>query len=664
MRLGVRQLVVLSAAAAAALPPRAADAQASLSRDGHVPVAVRAALTVGEARTTVWTQVHATTDAGPFALVVPAAPGAAVDLATDAWLEAIEAATAVRIGPPSGIDATCPGASDEPLHVAGDLEHHATLLPAEIDVVVGAAELLLWAAERQLEVPGPVAQALADGETTHFVALRFAAPAADVWTPTIRVALPGSKPVLPLAIAHADATPIAVTLFTFGAGRPLLPGVEVAVDPAAIELDAATSSSSYPAARASVLAPHGAWLVEAAGHAPLVSSLALPGGATAPSLVDEYLARAAAYGVTSEDPDACAAIAIDAIEQPGAIGLACARGDVAVVEGGSPCVEAPAVDEIDPARLRCGTDADDLALALSGLSGSEAWLGRVAMAIAPGESGADQVVGVSDGAAVEPSLEAGGVDLSGCDGGGGAGGGGEGGGTGASSTGSGSGSGPGGATPPTTGPSAGSGASVVVEVPVRVYDVTCGCSGEYVIVDYVEVAESDVPEDGSYYAEESDDCGGDSSGSYETGEVEESPPEDDCGGDSSDSASDEGCSGETSDTAESGSSSDDSCSGDTTDTSGDDGDDSTDGDDGGGDDGGDDGGDSTDGGDDGSESGGDSGCGCDESAVAAAAGRARMRTGTRRLLAARPRLSVMTIGLIALLAPLRRLTRPRRRDSR
>jgi hypothetical protein len=185
---------------------------------------------------------------------------------------------------------------------------------------------------------------------------------------------------------------------------------------------------------------------------------------------------------------------------------------------------------------------------------------------------------------------------------------------------------------------------------VLVYDVTCGCGGEYVIVDYVEVPEHEAPEDGSYYAQDGDDCEGETSESVESADVESTP------------SSDEGCGSDTSETA---SGSDETAEGDTdcgSDTS------ETAGDDGGGDDGGDDGGD-TDGGsseegsgcegDDGG-SGEDSGCDCGgDSGLARSAARPPVRTSLR----ARPRLSVMALGLVLLVAPLRRLTRPRR-DAR
>ncbi len=650
-----RRAAALLATAALLTVPSVAGGQTTVSSAGHAPIELRTAIALGGPRTTVWTQVHATTEAGAFALVVPAATGAGLDLATDAWLEALEAATARRVLPPSGVDAVCPedGGSD-PVHVVGDLEHRATLVPAETDVLAGAGEVLLWAAERDLVVSPEVAQALADSEATHFVALRFAAPEGEAWTPTLRVALPTAEATLPLALVQASDVELDVTVFALAAGRVSLPGELVAIDPSRLEFDADSATSDYRGARASALDDAGAWLVEAAGHGALVASVALAGEQAIPAVVAEYFARADAYGAATDDPDACTSLVVGVLGEPAVLGAACPRADLGVVGGGPACVEAPAGGEVDPVLLRCGGDADDLALAFSGLAGEDAWLTRIAARIAPGQVGLDRAVSAGEGEEVTPVLQAGSVDLSGCGQGGGSGEGGAGASTTASSTTGGSGSGPTTSvgSGPLPGASAGGGV-VYVEVPVRVYDVTCGCSGEYVIVDYLDVPEEEVPEDGSYYAEGEDGgCSGDTAESYETSEVDEEPTDEDCEGDTRETSSDDGCEGETSETAES---SGDGCSGDTSDSA-DDGDDDGDDDGGSSDDGGDDGGSSD--GSDGSE--GDSGCGCDESAVAAAATRATKRPSVRRVLRARPKLSVLALGLIALLAPLRRITRPRR----
>ena len=611
-----------------------ARAQVTLSSGAPEPVEQRIAVALGPTRSVVWVAAHARPAAGAFALVVPARSGASIDVATDAWLEALEAATAPRILPPPGIEPTCPGdPPSDPFHVAGDLEHHATLAPVETVTLEGAADLLLWAAQNELTVSGPVAAALADSDASHFVALRFASPGGDAWTPTVRVAFAGPEPILPLSLAQAGSDPQIVTLFAFSEGRAAPEGALVELDPAELTFDVARARTDYRDVLGGLLAPPGTFAVESASHDVLVSAGGLPGGATIPSLVGAYYQRAVDLGAASGDPDACAAAAASAIERPERFAEACPRADLGVIDGQGDCFESPTEDETDPAALRCGGDADDLALALSGLEGEGAWLTRISLRIAAGETGAETALSAAPGDAVDPVLVAGSADFSDCDEGGGGQGGsgatssadaGAGGQNGAGPTGS---AGPGGLT---TGAS-GDGPRVTIEVPVRVYDTGCGCSGDYVIVDYIEVYEDEVPASGSYYAED-DGCDGDTSESYETSEVESSPDEG-------------GCNGETSETSDSESSGD-GCSGDTSESSGDDSDDGTSDDT------------SDDGSDGSSESGDDSGCGCDDESTGSEEAAAR-HTRQLKAMRARPRFSIVAFGIALLLAPLRRLTRKR-----
>ncbi len=255
--------------------PRPALAQAALSSAGHDTLEQRIAIALGPSRTVVWTQVHAAAEAGAFALIVPVEAGAGLDLSTEAWLEALEASTAPHILPPSGVEAVCPGDAGPPaVHVAGDLALHVPLVPAEVDTLVGAADVLLWAAERELDVPSAVAQAFAQSEATHFVAMRFAAPAGDVWSPTLRVAFPGVATTLPLALVQAGSVELRTTLFVLGEGRSGLPGSAVTVDGGSLAIDVATRTSDYFAARSAALAPAGSWLVESASQLPAGASAA------------------------------------------------------------------------------------------------------------------------------------------------------------------------------------------------------------------------------------------------------------------------------------------------------------------------------------------------------------------------------------------------------
>src|SRR5262249_41020132 len=91
----------------------------------------------------------------------------------------------------------------------------------------------------------------------------------------------------------------------------------------------------------------------------------------------------------------------------------CPRADLGVVDGADTCTESPA-GQTDPAALRCGEGADDLAVALSGLVPSETWLTRRSMQIAKGQSGAAWPIKFAAGGEVSPLLKAGSVDFSAC----------------------------------------------------------------------------------------------------------------------------------------------------------------------------------------------------------------------------------------------------------
>jgi hypothetical protein len=260
------------------------------------------------------------------------------------------------------------------------------------------------------------------------------------------------------------------------------------------------------------------------------------------------------------------------------VGSVCPRGELAVVPGGALCSgDLVEPGEVSPELLRCGGIADDLALALSDLEPSQAWLTRAVQLVAPDSTGSDRDVGFVDGPRLDPVLVATEVDLSGCEGEGGAG-----------PTGP-SGSGPSGSSSSGTGAGTGSGAGepVYVEVPLRSYE-GCGCSGTWVTIDYLLVdATGEEPPPEAYYVEDDGGCSADSSESYETDSYSDEPRAESCtsdttgigetdssdsddwgeSGESFDSSGD--CSGDTSDGSSDSSTADD-CSGDTSSDSGDD----------------------------------------------------------------------------------------------
>jgi hypothetical protein len=445
----------------------------------------------------------------------------------------------------------------------------------------------------------------------------------ELVTPTLRVVSTGAA-ALPVALTAAGTSDLRVTTWLLGAGRAKLAGTAaVTLDPASLEWNASDATSNLDEARLLALqgAPTAA-LVEAASHAALSQNVAIAGGTSAiDGVAGTFFERAAAYAEIGADPAACTTQAAIALASSAPVATSCPRADLGVVDGTESCEEATARGQTAPAALRCGTLADDLAVALSGAVPADTWLTRASVLVPAGGVGTPYQVSFAGDVEASPVLTAEAIDVSECETG-------EGGsGPGPGSSGSGGPSLPGDPGPGSSGgvsPGGGSSGDWVY-----VDASGCSCSGTYEYVEYGD-GEDEVPVEST---SSGDDCGDDSSSSG-----------DDCGGDTTESA--EGGDDCSDDTSESGSSDDcggdstessDDCSGDSTDSSGDDcsGDSS--------------GGDSC-GGD---SSGGDSCSGGSGDDCSVATSRGRRARG--------PRLSPMVLGLLFVIAPMRRWGSRRRR---
>lgn len=594
------------------------------------PVEQRVAVAGGPDRTTLWTSLHLEADAGPIALVIPVPPGASLDISSDAWFEALEVATAPRVLPPNGVSSTCPNSTEpgELFHVAGRVDHTSSLLPEEVQVLADGGAVSVWASSNGMWLSDPAKAALSTMAGMRFLAARFEASGQSATTRTIRVVMPGAEATLPLSLTRAgDDKDLLVTTWLIGPGAGGLVGATaVEVPEAKIAWDAKTSESSYAAARASALlaaGPVGAAL-ECAGHDPLSHNLPVADGkASITGVITTLFERAGAYGDGAFETDACIAQAAAALASATPVAASCPRADLGVVDGADTCSEMPG-GYTDPAALRCGDGADDVAVALSGLVPAETWLTRQSMLIERGTGGLTWALKFAPGAALSPVVTATSVDLGACfeepD-------------AGSTTWSSGSGFDPssssggmtsGGSNNPSGGSPTGGPPNVYVSP-----DVGCDCSGTADTVDYWE--ETAPSDDGDTYESSSgddcssdttsssgDDCGGDTSESYgSSGDScdsgEDPGGSDNCTGDTSSSEDCSGDTGSSGESCDSGSGSADSC-----------------------------------------DSGGSSGSDC-----SVASGR---RDGAKRRA---PKLSAMTLGLLALIAPLRRAgTRKRQRGPK
>jgi hypothetical protein len=488
-----------------------------------------------------------------------AAPGASLDWSSSAWFEALEIATAPRVRPPAGVVAACPGQTpaSDPIDMVGDAFHADPMAPLELVVLSDADAVVSWALSNGLAVTPELYDGLATLTGMRFVVARFAAPNGEAWTPTLRVSGPDVSPTLPLVLTSATASSdLLVSAFTIAEGRTALDGVQLSIDASALSYDAASGDTNYASVRRAVLlgSVAAASLLEASSRTAWVDALAVGSSHVIEPAVDSYVMRAAIY--EGFDGPACSAQVATAIDVESPVSPSCARADLGVVDELPSCTESVQAGEIDPALLRCGADADDIAVAMSEHVAATTWLTRHSVIVPASQSGTLRSVAVAPGSAVDPIHEASTLDLSGCESSTGAGGSGAGG-SGAGGSGAG-GSGAGGAG------AGGAGSGGAIDVPV--YELQTGCGAPTVggIIYYIEVDETEPPD--AYYQEQAD-CGGEASDSYtpvyeddgESNGVEDEIAADgtegDCGGEASDtydeSDSDDGCGGDSSESYES-----------------------------------------------------------------------------------------------------------------
>jgi uncharacterized membrane protein YgcG len=355
-------------------------------------VTVREATATAGGRMVRWGSVEVRGTASTMAWIIPAAQGAALDLASDAWLEALEAASAPRVVPP---DVTPPCGIPGGVEVEGDFTHTATAAPGTVVVASDRPALDAALASFGLSVTSDLAPAVDASFTAGnaMVALIYPEVSADMVTRTVRV-VDTSPPALPLALVEAGASPVSVTAFAFGGGS-------VAIgDQPPVSMDASAvvwlsdGTSSYPSVRDTLLAANpGAWLFETGGHDVVFEGVPVPGATATPSLTSSYYFRAAAYGDATAAPDTCTDNA-SAIAQSGSlVAPSCPAGSLARVgEPPSQCQQIVGAGEIDPSLLGCGGIADDLAMALSSLAPTQTWITRVRGSIAPWTPGQDSSV--------------------------------------------------------------------------------------------------------------------------------------------------------------------------------------------------------------------------------------------------------------------------------
>jgi hypothetical protein len=329
---------------------RAVGGILSTPRDPAAVVEARYAIAISKAQTTRWASLRVERFPGAMAWLIPVRPGARISETSDAWFEALEAATAVRVvGPTCGPDAGAP-----PVHVERPTAHEPSAPALHVTDIDGVAHLHSFAQEWAFDLPAAIEERFAtlEGRGFHFVAMVYGGAVDRVLTRTVRVT-DDAFPAVPLFLTSGPSSARAVRIAAFFIAETRArvgSGSEEELDAKGVSF--ADGKTNYDQVLLSELSVHrgASWIVEASDHAFFFGGARGPAGTEpTPPISETYVARAADYG--------------------------------------------------DP--------LDDLSLSLSGLDSTKAWITRVAGIVPEREFGDDLAVTLGAAQAKSPFVVAG-----------------------------------------------------------------------------------------------------------------------------------------------------------------------------------------------------------------------------------------------------------------
>jgi uncharacterized membrane protein YgcG len=312
VRLAFRVALAAASLAFIAAPAtaRAMGAVVSSPPGASSAIAVRVAVAASDepgAPTAKWGSVTVQGSATAFVWIVPARPGALLQLSPDAWLEALEEATAPRVVPP---DATPPCDFPGGAEVEGSFTPTATTAPGAVTVATDRATLdaalASWGLSVTPELSPAIDAVLASG--SDLVAMLFTDTRGTIVTRTFRV-IDDAPVAVPLSLTTAGANEVQVTAFALRSASPAF-GAEpdLTIDPTAV-LWRSDGTSSYASARDTMLdANPGRWLLETSGPTIVSTSTTLPDGSTVPSLTAAYESLVATAGDAGTSDDLAVAL--------------------------------------------------------------------------------------------------------------------------------------------------------------------------------------------------------------------------------------------------------------------------------------------------------------------------------------------------------------------
>ncbi len=362
----------------------------------------RMAVATSATRTTRWAQISVQGASAGFVWLVPVGPGARLDPGSDAWLDALDAATApVIVAPSSNTTCNLTRSAEYTPSVTCPLSTQPTLTTVATDM----ASLSTFVSGAGYAVPPDLAVELQDTFSYGLAVAMLVYPTAASPSRSVRV-VDGSAPDFPLALSGSAVGNVNVTAFVL-AGGPQAAGDPIFIDPTEV-LWQSDGLSTYVQLRTDLLQNWQGtrWLTESATPSAFFTPTAVTMSTPLPSVLAQYFWLASTYGDTTGDPTDCDSAAQSVRSSTAPFAALCPAGALGIAPGKSPCTsnggDGTAVDP-----LRCGEGADDAAFAVAGLSAQGVWITRVDGLVTTESAGDVPVVGATS-AGLGPVVTAGG----------------------------------------------------------------------------------------------------------------------------------------------------------------------------------------------------------------------------------------------------------------
>jgi hypothetical protein len=379
-----RYAIGFALASLAVLSPRGAGAAgAVIGKDGEtVRVSTaRLAVAIAPGRTVLWAQVGVTGASAGFVWILPVRSGARIDLGSDAWLDALDAATSPVVLPPSAATPNTCDAGLSPQRLP-PMTWPRSGLPIATGLFTDLAALEAFVTGGGYAIPAGLKSALGPVlAASAVIASRYAT--GDRPVRTLRIVDSG-PPLLPFALTGAPEPTTQATAFVIASAGAAAGSDPLTLDPSSVTW-VGDGLSSFVRARADLLDSwQGArWLTESAAPGLLFDGAVIGPGATLPAVVAQYFSLAQAYGDAPGDPTACAKAALSGQDDSDPYVAACPVGTLGIVPGPSPCSNDADGGFAGPDSgapvdaLFCGDAADDAALAVGGLAAPGIWVSRI-----------------------------------------------------------------------------------------------------------------------------------------------------------------------------------------------------------------------------------------------------------------------------------------------